>query len=279
MECNKRIEAAVKTAGLLAVLAGVILTGCRASRGDAGAEMAGKKDAKLESAAQTISETAPKEQVVVQDGTIFIENQKLSGSEEIDFQALEAVNPDIVGWIWIPGTSIDYPIVQAADNEAYMKTGVDGEPSSGGAVFLDYECQRDLSGPHTIIYGHNMKNGSMFHDVVRYKEKDYFKEHQYGVLYTPEETIYLKMVSVYYGEANPLYRKTEFQTEEEFKEFYQAMLTACSYAERTEEVPSTLFTLITCSYEFDNARTFLHAVRMSDEEAQAVLTSDIVVRE
>ena len=170
-----------------------------------------------------------------------------------------------------PGTAVDYPVVYAEDNEKYMDTSFDGEGQASGTIFLDYESQRDFSGKHNIIYGHNMKNGSMFHDIVRFKEQDYFKDHQYGVLYTPERTIYLKMISAYYGEALPVYRKTEFATEEDFDLFLDAVIYPCEFGERPKERPESLYTFITCSYEFDDARTYLHGVEIPEQEAREAL--------
>ena len=213
-----------------------------------------------------------KQQIKVEDGDGYIEDIKIKADQGgIDFQTLEKINPDTAAWLWIPGTAVDYPVVYAEDNEKYMDTSFDGEGQASGTIFLDYESQRDFSGKHNIIYGHNMKNGSMFHDIVRFKEQDYFKDHQYGVLYTPERTIYLKMISAYYGEALPVYRKTEFATEEDFDLFLDAVIYPCEFGERPKARPESLYTFITCSYECDDARTYLHGVEIPEQEAREAL--------
>lgn len=126
----------------------------------------------------------------------------------IDFEALTAENPDTIGWIRIPDTNVDYPIVQGTDNDFYLDHDFYGKESAAGSIYLDFESEADLQGRNQILYGHNMKNGSMFKDINRYKDPEYFKEHQYFSIYTPEREIRLKAVSCYYGEAKPIVRMT-----------------------------------------------------------------------
>lgn len=180
----------------------------------------------------------------------------------IDFEALRKVNPDIIGWITVPGTKIDYPVVQGTDNDKYLHTSFEGEESVTGAIYLDFESDADMEGKNNIIYGHNMKNGSMFNEVNDYKDESFFKEHQEFFLYTPTRTIRLKAVSAYYGEAKPIVRKTKFKTQESFDAFVQEMVSPCTYSDMPEGQITSFYTLVTCSYEINDARTFLFAVDM-----------------
>ncbi len=184
----------------------------------------------------------------------------------INFEELAEINPDVVGWIKIPGTNVNYPIVQAADNDMYLHKSFEGEETAAGSIFLDFESQSDMRGYNSILYGHNMRNGSMFKDIVRYKEEEYFKEHQYFEIYTPTETIHLKAVSCYYIKNDPMVRKTRFKTDESFQAFVQAMLKPCEYAQIPEEPVKNLYTLVTCSYEVDDGRTVLFAVEADEKE-------------
>lgn len=183
----------------------------------------------------------------------------------IDFDKLLEENPDTIGWIRIPDTNIDYPIVQGTDNEFYLNHDFNGNESVAGSIYLDFESQGDFVGRNNVLYGHNMKNGSMFKDVVRYKDEAYFKDHQYFSIYTPDREIKLKAVSCYYGPAEPILRKTRFKSQESFDAFVQEMIKPCSYAEPVQVPGRTLYTLITCSYEINDARTFLFAVEVDDE--------------
>lgn len=182
----------------------------------------------------------------------------------INFEELAAINPDIVGWITIPDTNIDYPIVQTDDNDKYLHIGFDGEENKAGTIFLDFESDGDFRGYNNVIYGHHMRNGSMFKDVVKFKEQDYFEAHEVGYIYTPDRTIRLRFVSAYYGDADPVKRRTQFSSQEEFDRYVEEMISPCRYAKPVQTPVKSIFTLITCSYEFEDARTFLFGVEMEE---------------
>ncbi|MEY8337713.1 class B sortase [Lachnospiraceae bacterium 62-35] len=183
----------------------------------------------------------------------------------IDFETLTSMNSDTIGWIQVPDTPIDYPIVQCEDNEKYLHTDFNGEPSIGGTIFLDFESSPDLKGKNNILYGHHMKNGSMFKALVAYKDEKYFQEHPYFTIYTPDEEIHLRVIAAYYGVADPETRRTRFSTEGSYQEFIERMTSKCSYRVELEGEIEALYTLITCSYEFNDARTFVFAVPIDEE--------------
>ena len=162
----------------------------------------------------------------------------------INFEELMKENPDTIGWIRVPDTNIDYPIVQGEDNDFYLNHDFYGKENIAGAIYLDFESQGDFVGRNNVLYGHNMKNGSMFKDVNRYKDEAYFKEHQFFSIYTPDREIRLKAVAAYYGEAYPA---------------------------------RTLYTLVTCSYEINDARTFLFAVEV-DEDGNQIQPDDVFLQ-
>lgn len=95
----------------------------------------------------------------------------------IDLEALREVNPDVAGWIEIPGTDLSYPVLSGADNQYYLSRTWTGEANSGGAIFLESTSRRDLSDFHTIIYGHRMRDGSMFGSLRNYRDGAYWQEH------------------------------------------------------------------------------------------------------
>lgn len=104
---------------------------------------------------------------------------------DIDWDALYAINPDIVGWVVIDGTKISYPIVQASDNKTYLKTTFEGVKNACGAIFMDYDNLADFSDKNTVIYGHNMRDGSMFHELNNYKDEAFYKDHSEVWVCTP----------------------------------------------------------------------------------------------
>lgn len=192
----------------------------------------------------------------------------------VNFEQLLGENPDTVGWIRIPDTRIDYPIVQGTDNDYYLHHDFYGKESAGGSIYLDYESQPDFVGRNNILYGHHMKNGTMFKDVTLYKEQEFLKEHQYFSIYTPDREIRLKAVACYYGEADPVMRKTRFGSQDTFDAFVKDRLEPCDFKEDIQYPARNLYTFITCSYELDDARTFLFAVEVDENQKEIGMDLD-----
>ncbi|MEG0813927.1 MAG: class B sortase [Clostridium sp.] len=178
----------------------------------------------------------------------------------IDFEELRKINPDIVAWLKIPGTKIDYPVVQTTDNETYLKKTFEGATSAEGTVYLDCDSDGSLMGHHSIIYGHHMKNKSMFTDIVKFKEKDFFDQHREIILYTPERELHLKTVAALYGDADGEKRRTKFASQEKMNEYLDVQTQKCSFRELPKGDVKQIYSFVTCSYEFENARTILYAV-------------------
>ena len=105
------------------------------------------------------------------------EAELLEALAATDLAALREVNTDVVGWITIPGTKVNYPVVHRGDNDYYLDHTWKGERSSVGAIFLDYRNSPDLTDDNTLIYGHNMKNRSMFGELKYYVNDGHWEEH------------------------------------------------------------------------------------------------------
>lgn len=105
---------------------------------------------------------------------------------EIDFAALRSINDEVIGWISIPDTQVNYPVVQAGDNEYYLNHTWKGEYNGVGAIFMEQHCAPDFSDFNTILYGHNMRNGSMFGELRHYGDPEFLKEHP--SVYLADET-------------------------------------------------------------------------------------------
>ncbi len=97
-------------------------------------------------------------------------------AQTVDLPALQAVNSDVIGWLSIPGTDVSYPLLQTADNDYYLTHTWDGESNSVGAIFMDCRSRSDLSDFNTLIYGHNMKDGSMFSPLRSYADEDFYTQ-------------------------------------------------------------------------------------------------------
>ncbi|MBR4021086.1 MAG: sortase [Ruminococcus sp.] len=169
-------------------------------------------------------------------------------------QEMQETYPDAIGWIYVPDTNINYPIMQGKDNDFYLTHGTDGRSLKCGCIELDFRCENRFQNNFNILYGHNMKNGSMFANVCRFKEKSYYDSHPYGWVYTADSVYRLDFFSVavtdWHDEIYNGYREVSewIPRLKEISRIYENM-------ELTEQ--DRLVLLSTCSYEFDNARTVL----------------------
>ncbi len=191
--------------------------------------------------------------------------QEMEYVSPIDFTTLRAQNPDVVAWIRIPGTQIDYPVVQGEDNDYYLHHDLNGDDSASGTIFLDYADQVDFSTLHNLFYGHHMRDGSMFKDICKYKDQAYFDEHKEILLYTPDREIRLQALAALCTTSDAIRRKTEFTSEDEFSAYIQQMTEGASASSPAEGTITRLYSFVTCSYEFDDARTILYAYEVEEE--------------
>jgi len=172
---------------------------------------------------------------------------------QIDFAALAEINPDIVGWIVIEGTDINYPIVQGEDNKRYLNYLFTGEKNRAGCVFLDCENAADFSDPNSVVYGHYLNDGTMFSPLLQYKKQEYFDAHPTGWLVTPEGGY---KISFFSGFVSSVRGKAWDKTPS--GAWPEEMLEKSRFSGGPIPQPGDRFlTLSTCSYEFNNARFIL----------------------
>lgn len=107
-------------------------------------------------------------------------------NKTVDFKKLKALNPEVVSWLTVKGTHIDYPVVQGKTNLDYINKSVEGDYSLSGSVFLDCRNQSDFSDPYSIIYAHHMDGGVMFGELPKFEQKAFFKKHRTAYLYFPD---------------------------------------------------------------------------------------------
>jgi sortase B len=179
----------------------------------------------------------------------------------------ENVNDDIVGWITIPDTNIDLPIVQGKDNDFYLHNGVDGQYNYElGCPFLDYRCNNDFSGLNSIVYAHNMEGREMFADITRFDDAAFLESHKYGTLTLKDGThnisffAYLSLSST-----SPLYN-TVFVSENERREYIDFLFRSSEHTSfyTAEELKGNdelrLLLLSTCTFETEDSRGVLAGV-------------------
>ncbi len=125
----------------------------------------------------------------------------------IDWEKLWEENDDIYAWIYIPNTNIDYPILQhETDDSYYLEYNLDGTKGYPGCIYTEKINAKDFTDRNTLIYGHNMKNGTMFKDVHKFAEEEFFEENRYIFIYTPEELLIYDIYAAYrFTDAHILY--------------------------------------------------------------------------
>ena len=113
---------------------------------------------------------------------------------KISFEELVQMYPDVIGWLYCEGTPINYPIVQAKDNDYYLRRMINGKYNIGGTIFMDYRNNADFSNNMSLVYGHNMKNGSMFGAIPKYMNQDFLESHKIMTLKTPEKSYEIEII-------------------------------------------------------------------------------------
>ena len=173
---------------------------------------------------------------------------------QIQFQTL-----DILAYISIEGTNIAYPVVQSLDNNYYLRRDVYGKSSAAGSLFLDYRNSDAITDKNSIIYGHNMKNGSMFHNLNYYEKANYMREHKY-IVTIEYSTCSLWEVAVFFQTDTTFnYMRSAFDNDDDFLHFVDEINSRRLYDSGTEITASDqLLTLSTCA-EDNNYRSVVVA--------------------
>ncbi len=185
--------------------------------------------------------------------------------KNINWKKLNKMNPDIIAWIEVPGTKIDYPLLKCPTDSYYLHKDLKKKDNILGSIFVQTDTSRDFSDKHTVVYGHNMKDQQMFGSLHQFESRKFWKKHQDLYIYQPEQTIHAIAYSTYdCTDATDTY-KTEFTTEKEWGEWL-SMTAERSYYDTgiTPEVSGQVITLSTCSNR--RARTSRYVVNCVVEE-------------
>lgn len=143
------------------------------------------------------------------------------------------VNNDTVGWIVIPDTNINYPVMQCDDNDFYLHNGVDGNYNYElGCPFLDFRCEADLSGFNSIVYGHHMDQGRMFADIVLYDDESFFCDHDVGYLVLPNEVKKIEFFSFLCVSSNSPIYNTVFLSASEREDYIDLLFSDAKYTQK-----------------------------------------------
>lgn len=187
-----------------------------------------------------------------------------------DFTALQEMNEHIYAWIYIPGTEVDYPIVQhPTELDYYLNHNLDGSEGYPGGIYTQHINSKEFDDFNTVIYGHNMRNGSMFKDLHRYEEDDFFEEHPYIYMYTEDGVLVYQVFAAY--EFSDIHLLMGFDlTSEEIRRIYlNNVFTAEGSSNNYNlDVPVTtddnILTLATCIGNKPDKRYLVAAVLVAD---------------
>lgn len=198
--------------------------------------------------------------------TITTENTDEQNEETkrmLQVKQLQEQNPDIVGWLEIANTNINYPVLQGTDNSYYMTHNYKKGNSKNGSIFLDANYDWNIPSNNLLIYGHNLGNGMMFQELLKYEQESFYQEHPVIRFTTAKEDTEYEIISafksrVYYQSEKNVFRYYYFinsKSEEEYKEFIKNAKNASLYPiEETASYGDQLITLSTCSYYVEDGR-------------------------
>lgn len=207
--------------------------------------------------------------IMAEAGTEVYQSYKPTAEDTVSFDDLVAINPDVVGWITINGTNIDYPLVQGKNNEIYVNTSVYGEFSLSGALFLDFRNAPDFSDPVSIVYGHNMARDLMFGGIDNYADPTYFSNHLSGLLYFGGEYYKLEIFAFLSADGHDV-RLYNPRVSEEGCQAWLDYVDQLAI-NRTEEFPESgpILLMSTCASGQTNSRFLLTASILPGGQAPA----------
>jgi sortase B len=206
-------------------------------------------------------------QPIIEMPTVGVEKME----NPIDFDSLTAQYPDVYAWIRIPGTKVDYPIVQReGDNGYYLNHTIDGKKKTEGSIYTEDYNNKDFGDANTVIYGHNMKNGSMFKTLHKYKDKQFLLDNSEIYIYQKDRVLKYKIFAAYIYDSRHLMLSFDFEDKNIFQNYLDNVLTKrnmSSNIDTTVEVTASdkIITLSTCNNN-DAQRYLVQAVLLSIQE-------------
>lgn len=193
-------------------------------------------------------------------------------NRQIDFELLKEKNEDIVAWLYIPGTQVDYPVCRGTDNTYYLHHNAEKEKNILGSLFVDSGNEPDLRDPHLVIYGHNMRQGQMFGELSNYEEVDFLQQQPYVYLYTPDEENVYQIYSVYRCEPSDDTYTTGFMFRtKSYMDWLNETLTKETYetgAEQMVNAGQQVLTLSTCADGDRKDRLVVNCVEVDKDDGQ-----------
>lgn len=178
----------------------------------------------------------------------------------VDYDALAAINPDFIGWLYLDGTVINYPVVQGEDNAYYLNHVFEGEQHKYGSIFMDSRNHARFSDTNTVIYGHRMNSGAMFGTLIEYKDQEYYEQHPVFMLYTKEQVYRLEIFAAYEVAAKMENMPLNFSAEEEYQTYLNSAYEQSEIqTDVSVGVTDRIVTFSTCTKTDKNKRFIVQA--------------------
>lgn len=176
---------------------------------------------------------------------------------KVDFDSILAKNNDVIGWLYCENSPINYAVVQADNNEKYLRRGIDGKHSHSGSLFADFRNAPDFTDKNTVIYGHNMNNSEMFGSLIKYKEQKYFDSHPEFLLITPDESYTVSLIAGFEEKSTAEFyeRLVSFENAEDAVNAFISKSTFKSSYSFSEE--DRFVTFSTCTDDYSDVRFLL----------------------
>lgn len=188
----------------------------------------------------------------------------------VDFAHLQQMNPDVYAWISVPGTKIEYPILQhPTDNTYYLYYNIDGSKGYPGCIYTENFNKKDFTDPNTVIYGHNMKNGSMFAGLHKFEDSKFFDEHDQVIIYTPGRTYQYKIFAAYVYDDRHIMRSFDFNDPNVYEQYLKEIFLRRDMGTHlrkdvTVTKDDKIITLATCMAKQPDRRLLVQAVLVNE---------------
>ncbi len=219
--------------------------------------------------------TSPTTQSVTKSSEDVNEPTELPTVENpVDFTELQKINTDAYAWIKVPNTNIDYPIMQSfyEDDLFYLEHNIYKEYEFAGSIYTEKINNRDFLDPNTVIYGHDMLNGSMFQNLHKFSDNEFFNENEYFYIYTPARKLTYQVFSAYVYDNRHILNSFDFSDKEVFQGYIDEATNPRSVDANTRDVEVTtddkIVTLSTCVGYDKNLRYLVQGVLIKDEQAR-----------
>lgn len=209
--------------------------------------------------------------ISVEDPVEVPDENKLADAKldfAVDFDSLHAVNEDVAGWIWMQDTVVNYPVLHSKkNNDEYLYTTYDGKQNSSGSIFADYRNNAGFVDDNTVLYGHNMKNGSMFAFLKKMTGQEYYDTHKEFYILTPEGNRRYEIISVFQVDALSSLYDRQFETAEDKQEWLNRVLQKSAILSPFSASIEDTFVMLSTCVSGDDLRARIVAVgRLAEVE-------------